>query len=247
MKTIELQYNGVVAWVWLNQPQRLNAINQAMLDELRRSFEELDRNEAVRVIVLAGRGPAFSAGFDVSYMAGLTPEAVADGLDETRAVFDTIEQCSKPLIAAVHGAAMGGGLLLTLVSDFRLASEPASFGAPEVKIGIFPSLDLIPRLERLVGLGAAKRIVLTGEPIDTSEAYRIGLIDRIIMPESLNAEAQKLAERLTKLPRAAVQLSKAAFMAARRPDFADWEKEQFVACWASPERDAAMRAFLKGR
>ena len=247
MKTIELQNNGAVAWVWLNQPQRLNAINQTMLDELRQSFEELDQNEAVRVVVLAGRGPAFSAGFDVSFMAALTPEAVADGLDGTRAVFDTIEQCSKPLIAAVHGAAMGGGLLLALVSDFRLASDRASFGAPEVKIGIFPSLDLIPRLERMLGLGAAKKMVLTGEPIDATEAHRVGLVERVVPAESLNAEAQKLAARLAGLPAVAVRLAKEAFAAARRPGYAAWEKEQFVACWTSPEREAAMRAFLKDR
>src|SRR5437016_4312617 len=126
MKTLELEKNRPVARVWLNQPQRLNAINQTTLNELRLVFDGLDRNEEVRAIVLAGRGPAFSAGFDVSYMAGMTPEAVADGLGDTRAVFDVIENCSKPLIAAIHGAAMGGGLLLALVSDFRLASERAS-------------------------------------------------------------------------------------------------------------------------
>lgn len=245
MKTIELQITGAVAWVWLNQPQRLNTINQASLHELRQTFEELDRNEAVRAIVLAGRGPAFSAGFDVSFMADLTPEAVANGLDETRAVFDTIEQCSKLLIAAIHGAAMGGGLLLTLVSDFRLATDRASFGAPEVRIGIFPSLDLIPRLERVVGMGAATEMVLSGKPIDAIEAHRIGLVQRVVPGESLNAEAQKLAERLASLPPVAVQLAKEAFRAARRPGYADWEKEKFVACWASPEREAAMRNFLR--
>ena len=86
MKTIELQIDSPVAWVWLNQPQRLNAINQAMLDELRQCFDELNQNEAVRAIVVTGRGPAFSAGFDVSYMAGLTPEVMSDGLDGTCAV-----------------------------------------------------------------------------------------------------------------------------------------------------------------
>ena len=247
MKTIELETNDRVAWVWLNQPQRLNAINQMMLDELRSTFESLDRNENLRAIVLAGRGPSFSAGFDVSYMAGLTPEAVADGLDGTRAVFEVIEKCSKPLICAVHGAAMGGGLLLALVSDFRLASDLANFGVPEVKLGIFPSLGLIPRLERLVGLNAARKLVLTGEPINATEACLIGMVDRVVSSESLNVEARKLAERLATLPRAAVQLSKAAFMAARQPDFDRWEKEQFVACWASPERESAMRAFLKAK
>lgn len=231
----------------MNQPRRLNAIDQAMLDELCQAFEALDGNVAVRAIILAGRGPGFSAGFDVAFMSGLAPEAVADGLDGTREVFDKIAQCSKPVIAAIDGAAMGGGLLLALVSDLCLASDRASFGAPEVKIGIFPSLNLIPRLERVVGLGAAKRMVLSGEPITAAEAHRIGLVDRVVAPESLHREAQKLGERLTNLPQSAVRIAKAAFMAVRRPGYADWEKEQFVACWASPEREAAMRAFLKDR
>ena len=244
MKTIELEHSGAVTWVWLNQPQRLNTINQTTLEELRQTFSELDQNDNVRAVVIAARGPAFSAGFDVSYMAALTPESVAAGLDETRATYDIIEQCSKPVIAAVQGAALGGGLLLALVSDFRLASDRASFGAPEVKIGIFPSLNVIPRLERAVGIGAAKRIVLTGDPINAAEAYRIDLIERIVSADSLHAEAQQLAERLTKLPGTALKLSKAAFTAAQRSDFDNWEKQQFVNCWACPEREAAMRKFL---
>src|SRR5580765_6341451 len=138
MKTIELETKGPVSWVWLNQPDKLNVIQPLTLEELRQAFDELDRNETVRVIVLAARGSAFSAGFDVASMVQLTPQQVARDLDEVSAVYDGIEQCSKPVIAAINGAAMGGGLLLALVADFRLASERASFGAPEARIGIFP-------------------------------------------------------------------------------------------------------------
>jgi enoyl-CoA hydratase len=95
---------------------------------------------------------------------------VVRDLEVGRSVVDSIESCAKPLIAAVNGVAMGGGLLLSLVADIRLASEQASFGVPEVRIGIFPGLSLVPRLERFVGLGAAKRLVLTGEPMDAAEA-----------------------------------------------------------------------------
>ncbi len=239
------EIKGAVAWVWLNRPHRLNAIDETMLAELRSVFESLDQSETVRAIVLAARGPAFSAGFDVTWMAEQDAEAIADGLDGVRAVYETIESCARPLIAAVHGAAMGGGLLLALVADCRLASDTASFGAPEVKIGLFPSLSLVPRLERAVGVGAARRMVLTGDPVGASEALRIGLVERVVPAERLFAKAQSLADRLAALPPTAVQLSKAAFAAARRPDYAAWEKEQFAVCWQSPEREAAMRAFLK--
>lgn len=244
METIELERRGAVAWVWLNQPRRLNAIYQTTLLELRDTWELLDKEEAIHVIVLAARGRAFSAGFDVTWMAGLEPETVARELATVRSVYDTIEACAKPLIAAVQGAAMGGGLLLALVSDFRLASEQASFGVPEIKIGIFPSLALIPRLERIVGVAAAKRMVLTGDPVDALAALRMGLVDRVVPEEALLGTTQELADHLAALPSMAVQFSKAAFSAARGADYAAWETEHFSTCWAGPERAAAMRAFL---
>lgn len=247
METILLETKGPVAWVWLNQARRLNVINETTLAELRQAFEKLDRDETTRVIVLAGRGPVFSAGFDVGWMVGLDAETIARELTGVEAVYDTIEACAKPVIAVVHGSAMGGGLLLTLVADFRLASEQASFGAPEVKIGIFPNLGLIPRLERIVGVGAAKRIVLTGDPVDAPTALTMGLVDRVVSGETLHAAAQALAEQLAALPAHAVQLAKAAFAAARGPDYTGWERVQFAACWARPEREAAMRAFPQAR
>jgi enoyl-CoA hydratase len=142
---------------------------------------------------------------------------------------------------------MGGGLLLALVADLRLAAEGARFGAPEVKIGLFPNLRLIPRLERVVGLGAAKRLVLTGEPMDADEALRIGLVERLVPKANLYNEAGALAKSLAELPALALQSAKAAFAAARRPDFVDWERAQFAACWSQPERKAAMHAFLQRR
>ena len=246
-RTIHLEIMGPVAWVWLNQPDRLNVIQPLTLEELRQTFGELERTGTVRVIVLAARGPAFSAGFDVSSMVQLTPQQVARDLDEVSAVYDGIERCSKPVIAAINGAAMGGGLLLALVADFRLASERASFGAPEVKIGIFPSLNLVPRLERLVGLGHAKCLVMTGAPIDATEAHRLGLVNRLIALENLHADAQALAERMAALPPLALKLCKAAFHASTLSNYSSWEKEQFAACWASPDRERAMREFLSGR
>jgi enoyl-CoA hydratase/carnithine racemase len=247
METILLETKGPVVWVWLNQARRLNAINETTLAELRQAFKKLDRDETARAIVLAARGPVYSAGFDVGWMVSLDAETIAHELANVEAVYDSIEACAKPIIAAVQGPAMGGGLLLALVADFCLASEQASFGAPEVKIGIFPNLGLIPRLERVVGLSAAKRIVLTGDPVDAFTARTMRLVDRVVDGEELHAAAQALAEQLAALPAHAVQLAKAAFAAARGPDYTGWERVQFAACWARPEREAAMRAFLQAR
>lgn len=247
METLLLDREGPVAWVWLNRRRKLNALNETMLAELHRTFDTLGKDESVRAIVLAARGFAFSAGFDVAWMAGQDAETVARGLPTVEAPYDAIETCAKPVIAAVQATAMGGGLLLTLVADFCLAAEGAVFGAPEIKLGIFPSLRFVPRLERVVGLRAAKRLVISGDPVNAAEALAIGLVDRVLPADSLQAEAQALAEQLAALPEAAVQAAKAAFAASQGPDFVAWERDQFAACWALPEREAAMQAFLDRR
>lgn len=247
METVQVEMKGPVAWVWLDRSRKLNALNGEMLAELQGTFEALGDNREVGAVVLAGRGPAFSAGFDVVWMAGQDAESVGRELPGIEAVYDTIEACAKPVIAAVHGAAMGGGLLLTLVADVCLAAEGASFGAPEVKIGIFPNLRLIPRLERVVGLRAAKRLVLTGDPVHAVEALALGLADRVLPAEALQAEAQTLAAQLAALPTMALQTAKAAFAASRGPKYPAWERLMFTTCWARPEREAAMQVFLKSR
>jgi enoyl-CoA hydratase/carnithine racemase len=222
----------------------MNAIDDTMLSELHSAFEKLGRSDAIKAVVLAGHGRAFSAGFDLGWLVDLEAKTIEEGMDGTSALFEVVQSCAQPLIAAVHGAAMGAGLLLALAADIRLASEAASFAAPEVKIGLFPALALVPRLERTVGLSAAKRLLLTGDSISGREAERIGLVDSILPADGLHAETQAFAERLASLPPTAVQLTKAAFAAVRRPGYAEWENEQFATCWRLPEREAAMRAFL---
>ena len=218
-----------------------------MLSELRSAFEALEQDGDMSAIVLAARGLVFCAGFDVAWMASQDAGAIAPGLPGIEAVFDTIEVCTKPVIAAVHGAAMGGGLLLALVADLCLASEHASFGAPEVKLGFFPNLRLIPRLQSIVGVRAAKRMVLTGEPVDAATALDWGLVNQVLPSRELHAEAQALAEQFAALPPFAVQSAKAAFGAMDNPEFTAWERQRFAECWAQPERQAAMQAFLHAR
>jgi enoyl-CoA hydratase/carnithine racemase len=247
MEIIQLEARGAVAWVWLNRPDRLNAMNANALADLRRTFEAVQDDGNTRAVVLAGRGAAFCSGFDVEWMAGLEAEAVDQQMGAIEAVYDTIESCAKPVIAAVHGAVLGGGLLLALVADLRLAAEGTSFGTPEVRLGFFPPLSLVSRLERVVGLGAAKYLVLTGSAVAAAEARVMGLVDKVLPAERLHAETQLLAEHLAGLPTTAVQLAKAAFAATGRPDYTAWERAQFAVCWARPEREAAMRAFLASR
>lgn len=245
MTVLDLEQRGSTAWLWLNRPERLNALDEPLLDAVHEAFLKLNHNEAVRVIVLAGRGRAFCSGFDIHWMAERTPETVRADRVRLRALFDTLERSRQPVICAVQGVALGGGLILALISDMILASAEAKFGAPEVRIGIFPSLGLVPRLERAVGIRAAKYLTISGQPIDAQEALRLGLINQI--SADLYNDTQRLAEHIAGLPATAVSVTKSAFSAHPLPDYAAWETDHAVECWSAPERAVAMQAFLDKR
>ncbi len=245
MAILEVEKRNAITWVWLNRPERLNALDEELLDNLHRTFVTISQDQSVRVVVLAGRGKAFSSGFDIRWMVERTSEMVRSDRARLREIFDCIENCPQPIISVVQGDAMGGGLILTLVSDFVLASEQARFGVPEVKIGLFPSLKLIPRLERLVGIRAAKQMALIGNPIAARTAQDIGLITALSdSAETLYDEAQQLAEQLASLPTMALQVTKESFNAHLLPDYLEWETDHSVECWSEPERLSAMRSFL---
>lgn len=244
MDNLQLEHHGAVAWLWLNRPDRLNALNQQSIDELYAAFESLRTKPDVRAIVLAGRGRAFCAGFDIRWMAERTPEMIRADRAYLRNLYDIIENHPCPVISAVHGSVMGGGLILALVSDFVLATDATLFGAPEIRIGVFPSLRLIPRLERAIGLRAAKQMVLTGDPLDAAAAHQLGLVTRITSAEDLYTEAQTLADRLASPHTQVVQAIKSAFQKHRSPDYDAWETDASANCWAQPGRAEAMRDFL---
>lgn len=247
MDIVQIEKHGAVMWIWLNRPDRLNALDQHLIARLEELFRALDDEDEVRVVVLAGRGRAFCAGFDIEWMAERTPEMVREDRSSLRAFFSTIETCAKPVICAVHGNVMGGGLILTMVADFVIAGEDAQFGVPEIKIGIFPSLHLLPRLERLVGLRMAKSMALTGIPIDAAAASGAGLINEVIDSAHLYARAQSLAEKLAWFPQHTVQAIKQAFSVHSLPNYNEWETDTAVRCWSQPERSAAMQDFLGRR
>jgi len=236
MSAVLQEVEGPVAWVWLNRPHRLNAIDGTMLSGLLSTFEALGQSESVRAIILAAHGPAFSAGFDLEWMVGQEAEMVAAGLDGVYAVYEAVELCPKPVIASIQGAVVGGGLLLALAADIRLASDAASFLAPEVRISLFPALGLVPKLER---------VVVTGDALSAAEALRVGLVEVVVPAGELVTRVRTLAEGIAAHPPFAVQQTKAAFARLNRPDYGAWEKAQWDACWQLPERAAGMRAFLE--
>ena len=200
-----LAREGATALVTVNRPQVLNALNANTLDELRRVMLDLGGDTAVRAVVVTGAGDkAFVAGADISELADLSPARAQEHARMGQRVFDIIEHLGKPVIAAINGFALGGGCELAMACTLRLAASTARLGQPEVNLGIPPGFAGTQRLARLVGKGVALEMLLTGRHITAEEAYRIGLVNRVVAPADLLTEARALAGELAgKAPLAA--------------------------------------------
>jgi enoyl-CoA hydratase len=199
-----LQYarEGAMALVTLNRPQSLNALNAALLEDLRRAILLADQDENVRVIVITGAGDkAFAAGADIRELASMTASDLQEHARRGQAVFLLIEQLDKPVIAAVNGLALGGGCELALACTLRVAADTATLGQPEVNLGLIPGFGGTQRLPRLIGRSRALDLLLTGRSVGASEALRLGLVDRVVSGAALLDDVRALAELLsTKAP-----------------------------------------------
>ena len=202
-----------LALVTLRRPEVKNAINKAMVAELTHAFDSM-RDSDIGCVILSGDGPDFAAGADI---AELRERKALESLAAINsALFAKIENFPAPVIAAVRGYALGGGCELTLACDIRLAGESAQFGQPEVNLGIIPAAGGTQRLPRIVGLGRAKELVLTGFIIDAQEAYRIGLVNKVHPDAEVMAAARKMAITIIKKGPLAVRMAKAALNQSAR-------------------------------
>jgi len=197
LKTLHCDLEGAVATVTLDRPEVLNALDSTMLDELERVFAMLAANPVVRVILLTGSGErAFAAGADIRALAGTDAVSGLAASERGQQVFAQIERCGKPVIACINGVALGGGCELALACTLRLASDKARLGLVEVKLGLIPGYGGTQRLTRLVGRGAALRMMLTAQIVDASEALRIGLVNDVVPAAELLPSARALAETI---------------------------------------------------
>jgi enoyl-CoA hydratase len=188
--------NGI-AYVTVNRPVVRNALNAQTVWDLKTAFEMAQNDEDVRVVILSGSGDkAFVAGADINELAVQTPVSGRDYGLAGQAVFNYIEQLGKPVIAAINGYALGGGCELAMACTFRIASENAMLGQPEVKLGIIPGYGGSQRLPRLVGKGIALQILLTGEMVPASEALRIGLVNQVVPAADLISTAESIARKI---------------------------------------------------
>lgn len=192
-ENIRFEASESIATITVNRPDRLNALNRATLEELEHAVEAVDADPAVRGVLVTGTGSkAFVAGADIAELAKM---GAVDGVQVSRLgqrVFRAIELSRKPYVAAVNGFALGGGCELALACHLRIVAETARFGLPEVKLGIIPGYGGTLRLPRIVGKGRAMELILTGEMIGAEEAYRIGLANRVVAPESLLEESRSM-------------------------------------------------------
>ncbi len=210
-ETIKVEREDGIVWIILNRPHRLNAINEAMLEELYDVLTTVDKDPGVRCVIITGEGDrAFSAGADVTGFPKQTPVSGAELSRLGQKVFSLIEELSKPVIAAINGYCLGGGLELALACDFRIAAEHAELGNPEIRLGIIPGWGGTQRLVRLVGPANARKLIMLGERIKADEALKMGLVDKVVPYEQLRDEARALAKKLVEGPPIALRYAKLA-------------------------------------
>jgi enoyl-CoA hydratase len=250
-ENILVEIREPIAVLTLNRPKVLNALNAATFHELNKALAELIANPAVRAILLTGSGEkAFAAGADIQELAQISAiDGQALALSGQH-LFDRIESCGKPVIACVNGFALGGGCELALACTFRIASETAKFGQPEVKLGLLPGYGGSQRLPRLVGKGAALKLLLTGEMIPALEALRIGLVEEVVAPDQLLARGEQIAGTIaTQAPLAVEKCLEAVHAGYDLPlrQALDLEASLFGLCCATEDKAEGTKAFLEKR
>lgn len=251
MKNIVLERREDIAILFIDRQEALNALDVTILKDLEHCFQQLEKETSLGSVVITGAGEkAFVAGADISYMESLQSfEAKELGLLGQR-VMSCIENFHRPVIAAVNGYALGGGCELAMACDIRVASSNAKFGQPEVNLGVIPGFGGTQRLPRLVGKGVAAELLFTGDIIDAAEAYRIGLVNRVVEPERLLDVSLKMAATINSRGPVAVGLCKEAVNNGLKMDLSGgcrYEANLFGLCFSGEEQKEGMRAFMEKR
>ena len=249
-ETILLERRGGVAFIRFNRPDKLNAMNSKMKDEIIAALNEFEEEDAVRVVVFTGQGDkAFVAGADINEFKDRTALEQWD-LYQQPFLYDAIDRFPKPLIAMINGYCLGGGCELILACDIRIASEKAQIGQPEINIGIIPGGGGSQRLPRLVGYGKAMQLILTGDRISGQEAHRIGLVDEVVPHDQLEAKTLEIANKIAEKSPIAVRLAKEAVKASLRMPLNEglrYEQSLFSLVFATEDKNEGVRAFLEKR
>ena len=245
---IKLEKKGAVGILSIVRPEAMNALSRQLVDEMDQSIEQVLADKEIRALILYGE-KNFAAGADIKDMVDCTPaQAEAFVFSPT---YDKLEALPIPTIAAMEGYALGGGLELALACDLRLAAENAMMGFPEIKLGIMPGAGGTIRAPRLVGPAKAKELIFTGAPVTAQEAWRIGLVNRVVPEGTVLAEAEKLAEKLARCAPVALRTAKQTIQdGLKLPGIAGGivlEKKNWSSLFATSDQKEGMRAFLEKR
>ena len=249
-ETILYEQRDRVALVTINRPDKLNALSQQVRDEILEVLGSVRTDDGIGVVVITGAGEkSFIAGADISEFEGRSPMDQRHAMRFPR-IFDVMADFPKPVIAMINGFCLGGGCELAMSCDMRIASETARFGQPEIKLGLIPGGGGTQRLPRLVGLGNAMRLILTGDMIPAAEAKEIGLVDLVVPPEELEAKTMELANRIASKSPKTLEVAKQAVRASERMAIEEgilYERDLFCLCFSTEDMKEGVEAFLQKR
>ena len=250
LENVLYEKKGQIAYVTLNRPKVLNALNAATWADLKAAFEDARDDAAVRGVILTGSGKSFIAGADISELAHVGAFDAEQSSRFGQEVLDIIENLGKPVVAAVNGFALGGGCETAMACSIRIAAEIAKFGQPEVKLGLVPGGGGTQRLARLVGKGRALQLILSGEMIDAHEAWRIGLVNEVVSGAELIPRAEAILQQISSNAPIAVKLSLEAVnrgMDTSQDEGLRLEASYFGLCASTEDKQEGTAAFLEKR
>ena len=250
LENVSYEKKDAIAYITVNRPKVLNALNAKTIGELRTAFEDARDDGSVRGVILTGAGKAFVAGADITEVARVTAVEAADMTSNGQALTNLIENLGKPVIAAVNGFALGGGCELAMACTIRLATRTAAFGQPEVKLGVIPGYGGTQRLPRLVGRGRALQLILSGGMIDAGEAYRIGLVNDLVPADALITRAEEILRQIFGNAPLAVKFALEAVNKGLETSQAEGlvlESSLFALCAATDDKKEGTSAFLEKR
>jgi enoyl-CoA hydratase len=251
LENVSYEKKDAVAYITVNRPKVLNALNAKTIGELRTAFEDARDDSSVRGVILTGAGgKAFVAGADITEVARVTAVEAADMTTNGQALTNLIENLGKPVVAAVNGFALGGGCELAMACTIRLATRTAAFGQPEVKLGVIPGYGGTQRLPRLVGRGRALQLILSGGMIDAGEAYRIGLVNDLVPPDALITRAEEILREIFGNAPLAVKFALEAVNKGLETSQAEglvMESSLFALCASTDDKKEGTSAFLEKR
>jgi enoyl-CoA hydratase len=248
-ETILVERRGAVGIVTLNRPNALNALSAALIRDLNAAFDDLEPDEAIGAIVIAGSERAFAAGADIKEMAEKTyMQAYREDFITTG--WERVAQCRKPVVAAVQGVALGGGCEIAMMCDIVIAAETARFGQPEILLGVLPGAGGTQRLPRFIGKAKAMDLCLTGRMMDAAEAERAGLVARVVPADKLLDEAIGVAARIAEMSRPIAMMVKESVNRAFETTLSEgvrFERRLFHSAFATEDQKEGMAAFIAKR